>query len=338
MYHDSEFKHALWFTLLLVVVIVPIQFVIAFVMALIVNAKLKGRGLLLFIFILPLAVSDLAAGLVWQQIFTDHGYLNTILEHLGIIDQPKIWIDPSHSNWLLGEVVLTEMWRSTAFIMIILVAGLQGIPKEFGEAAEVFGASFFQRVRNVTLPMLKPALQVALLFRIIFAFEVFASVIAITGRREDDARGRVAALAGRVPRPARRLGVRPADPRALARRGRHRGEGPADAEGEAAAMSSVGLTEPQHARRCRPRAAVSQQAAHPARAGRVLLYVLAIAMALWVILPIYFITLGAFSTQDAVYAYPRELLPRHLSTDTLSFFLHSTGHHRRARCAACRSR
>ena len=162
--------------------IVPLQFVIAFVMALLVNATLHGRGLILFVFILPLAVSDLAAGLVWQQIFTDHGYLNTILQHLGIIDQPKIWIDPSHSNWLLGEVVLTEMWRSTAFIMIILVAGLQGIPKEFGEAAEVFGAGFFQRIRNVTLPMLKPALQVALLFRIIFAFEVFASVIAITGR------------------------------------------------------------------------------------------------------------------------------------------------------------
>lgn len=182
MVHDAEFKHALWFTLLLVVVIVPLQFVVAFVMALIVNASLKGRGLILFVFILPLAVSDLAAGLVWQQIFTDHGYLNTILQHLGIIDQPTIWIDPRHSNWLLGEVVLTEMWRSTSFIMIILVAGLQGIPKEFGEAAEVFGAGFWQRIRHVTLPMLKPSLQVALLFRIIFAFEVFASVIAITGR------------------------------------------------------------------------------------------------------------------------------------------------------------
>jgi len=62
-----------------------------------------------------------------------------------------------------------------------------------------------------------------------------------------------------------------------------------------------------------------------AKLTRVVLYVLALAMALWVILPIYFITLGAFSTQDSVYAYPRELLPRHLSTDTLSFFLHSTG-------------
>jgi multiple sugar transport system permease protein len=182
MYHDTEFKHALTFTLLLVAVIVPLQFVIALVMALVVNQRLRGRGIILFIFILPLAVSDLAAGLVWQSIFTDHGYLNTILQGLGLIDQPQIWIDPTHSNWLLAEVVLTEMWRSTSFIMVILVAGLQGIPKEFSEAAEVFGAGFFQRIRTVILPMLKPALQVALLLRIIFAFEVFASVIAITGR------------------------------------------------------------------------------------------------------------------------------------------------------------
>jgi multiple sugar transport system permease protein len=182
MYHDPDFKHALTFTLLLVAVIVPLQFAIALTMALIVNAKLRGRGLILFIFILPLAVSDLAGGLVWQSIFTDHGYLNTLLQGVGIIDQPKIWIDPRHSNWLLGEVVLAEMWRSTSFIMVILVAALQGIPKEFGEAAEVFGAGFFRRIWSVTLPMLKPALQVALLLRIIFAFEVFASVIAITGR------------------------------------------------------------------------------------------------------------------------------------------------------------
>jgi multiple sugar transport system permease protein len=182
MYHDIDFWPALKFTLLLVAVIVPIQFVLALVMALLVNSTLRGRSILLFVFIVPLAVSDLAAGLVWQSIFTENGYLNTILEGVGILDHPQIWIDQRHSNWLLGEVVLTEMWRSTAFIMVILVAGLQGIPKEYGEAAEVFGAGFFQRLRTVVLPMLKPALQVALLLRIIFAFEVFASVIAITGR------------------------------------------------------------------------------------------------------------------------------------------------------------
>jgi multiple sugar transport system permease protein len=182
MANDVNFDHALRFTLLLVVVIVPIQFVLALVMALIANAKLRGRGLFLAIFILPLAISDLAAGLVWQAILTERGYLNTVLEKVGLIDQEYIWLDPTKSNHLLIAVVVAELWRSTAFVMVIFLAGLQGIPHEYTEAAEVFGAGLFQRVRQVILPMLKPSIQVALLFRIIFAFEAFAVVLAITGR------------------------------------------------------------------------------------------------------------------------------------------------------------
>jgi multiple sugar transport system permease protein len=182
MYNDLNFNPALTFTLLLVGVIVPIQFVLALVMALIANSKLHGRGLFLAIFILPLAISDLAAGLVWQAILTERGYLNTFLTKVGIIDQDYIWLDPTKPNNLLIAVVLAELWRSTAFVMVIFLAGLQGIPHEYTEAAEVFGAGFFQRVRRVILPLLKPAIQVALLFRIIFAFEAFAVIIAITGR------------------------------------------------------------------------------------------------------------------------------------------------------------
>jgi multiple sugar transport system permease protein len=182
MANDANFEDALKFTLLLVGVIVPLQFVLALAMALLVNAKVRGRGLFLAIFILPLAVSDLAAGLVWQSILTERGYLNTLLEKVGLIDQPYIWLNPSKPNQLLFAVVIAELWRSTAFVMVIFLAGLQGIPREYSEAAEVFGAGFFQRVRRVILPMLKPSLQVALLFRIIFAFEAFAVVIALTGR------------------------------------------------------------------------------------------------------------------------------------------------------------
>jgi multiple sugar transport system permease protein len=181
MVDDARFGEAMRFTLLLVVVIVPIQFVLALGMALLVNSKLHGRGVFLAIFILPLAVSDLAAGLVWQSILTERGYLNTVLEKVGLIDQPHIWLDPTKPNQLLAAVVIAEIWRSTAFVMVIFLAGLQGIPKEYSEAAEVFGAGFFQRVRTVILPMLKPSIQVALLFRIIFAFEAFAVIIAITG-------------------------------------------------------------------------------------------------------------------------------------------------------------
>jgi multiple sugar transport system permease protein len=182
MLDDTNFKQALTFTLLLVGVIVPIQFVLALVMALIVNSKLHGRSLFLAVFILPLAISDLAAGLVWQAILTERGYLNTLLTKVGIIDQDYIWLDPTKPNNLLIAVVVAELWRSTAFVMVIFLAGLQGIPHEYTEAAEVFGAGFFQRVRQVILPMLKPSIQVALLFRIIFAFEAFAVIIAITGR------------------------------------------------------------------------------------------------------------------------------------------------------------
>ncbi len=182
MVNDASFGDAFRFTLLLVVVIVPLQFVLAFAMALLVNSKLHGRGLFLAIFILPLAISDLAAGLVWQSILTERGYLNTLLEKVGLVDQPYIWLDPTKPNQLLLAVVVAEIWRSTAFVMVIFLAGLQSIPHEYGEAAEVFGAGFFQRIRTVILPMLKPSLQVALLFRIIFAFEAFAVVLAITGQ------------------------------------------------------------------------------------------------------------------------------------------------------------
>jgi multiple sugar transport system permease protein len=181
MKEDLRFGEALRFTLLLIVVIVPLQFVLALGMALLVNAKLRLRGVFLYVFLLPLAISDLAAGIVWSAIFTETGYLNTILQRVGILEFPRIWINPQDETMLLIAVVAAEIWRSTALIMIILVAGLQGIPKEFTEAAEVFGAGFFQRVRRVILPMLKPAIQVALLLRIILAFEVFSTVIAITG-------------------------------------------------------------------------------------------------------------------------------------------------------------
>lgn len=182
MLDDVAFGQAFRFTLLLIVVIVPVQFVLALAMALLVNAKLEGSGIFLYIFLLPLAISDLAAGIVWSSIFTERGYLNTVLEKVWVLDQPFIWIDPRHESLLLLTVVVAEVWRSTAIIMIILVAGLQGIPRDYSEAAEVFGASFLQRVRHVILPMLKPSIQVALLLRIILAFEVFSTVIAITGQ------------------------------------------------------------------------------------------------------------------------------------------------------------
>ena len=86
MVNDAAFPEAMSFTFLLILVIVPIQFVLAFGMALLLNAKLELGGLFLYIFLLPLAISDLAAGIAWTAIFTELGYLNTILGGIGVLD------------------------------------------------------------------------------------------------------------------------------------------------------------------------------------------------------------------------------------------------------------
>ena len=181
MIADANFRSAVLTTVALVILVLPIQFVLAMSMALVVNARLKGSGLWLYVFALPLGISELAAGIVWVSVFTQTGWLNSILEGLGVIDRPIIW-QSSETAWLLiVTIVIAEAWRATSIIMIILVAGLQSIPPEYLEAAEVYGATTWQKVRHVVLPMLRPSLQVALILRAILAFQVFATVIALAG-------------------------------------------------------------------------------------------------------------------------------------------------------------
>lgn len=181
MLNDARFSGALTTTVLLVILIIPIQFALAMSMALIINARLKGQGLWLYVYALPLGISELAAGIVWVSIFTQSGWLNSILMNLGVIERPITWQSAETAWLLIACVIIAEAWRATSIIMIILVAGLQSIPNEFLEAAEVYGASTWQKVRRVILPMLRPSLQVALILRTILAFQVFATVIAIAG-------------------------------------------------------------------------------------------------------------------------------------------------------------
>ena len=126
MLGDERFAKALTTTLLLVVIIVPIQFVVAMGMALVVNARLKGTDLWLYIFALPLGVSELAAGIVWFSIFTEQGWLNSLLTQVGILDRPFIFLDYQRPTLLILTIVVAEAWRATSIVMIILVAGLQG--------------------------------------------------------------------------------------------------------------------------------------------------------------------------------------------------------------------
>ena len=162
--------------------VIPLQVALALVMGLMLQRMTRGRELVLWIWTIPLGVSDLAAGLVWLAILQDSGYLNTLLFQIGVISGPTAYLNSETPVALFFAVVLAEIWRATAIVLIILVAGIQLIPKEFGEAADIFGASPWTKFRRITLPLLKPSLQSALILRTVLAFEVFAVVYALGGR------------------------------------------------------------------------------------------------------------------------------------------------------------
>lgn len=179
---DLNFGLAMRNTLILVAIVVPLQVAMALAMAMMLQKVERGRMTHLYIWTIPLGISDLAAGIVWLAILTDRGYLNSLLQAFGMLDGPTTWLSISSPIALFACVIVAEIWRATAIVLVILVAGVQLIPKEYDEAAEVFGAGPWKRFFKITLPLLKPSLQSALILRTVLAFEVFAVVYALAGR------------------------------------------------------------------------------------------------------------------------------------------------------------
>jgi multiple sugar transport system permease protein len=182
MLGDLDFLDAARNTFALVLCVVPLQLAAALGMSMMLRHVRWGRDIVLWIWTIPLGISDLAAGLVWLALLTDKGYLNTILYQLGVIPAPQSWLTYETPGVLFLGILIAEFWRATAIVFVVIVAGVQLVPKEFEEAASVFGATAWQRFRRVTLPLLRSSIQTALILRTVLAFEAFAVVLAIGGR------------------------------------------------------------------------------------------------------------------------------------------------------------
>ena len=176
-----KFPISLQNTLLLAAAVVPVQLALALLMATMVNKMQRGRSLILYVWTIPLGISDLAAGIIWLAIFEQSGFLNSMMSGLGLVDRPVTFLSYQSPLIVFIAIALAEIWRATAIMLVILVAGIGLIPKEYHEAAEVFGASRWKRFLWVTLPLLRPSLQTALILRVVLAFEVFAVVAALGG-------------------------------------------------------------------------------------------------------------------------------------------------------------
>jgi trehalose/maltose transport system permease protein len=168
---DTVFRQAIWVTLKFTVITVVFEFAIGLGIAMVVNSNFKGRGLTRAIMLVPWAMITVVSAQMWKFMFNQtSGVINDMLGKLHITDN-QAWL--AQPNTVLGSMCAVDIWKTTPFVALLLLAGLQVIPGDLYEAANVDGASKIQSFMRITLPLLRPAILVTLIFRTLDALRVF---------------------------------------------------------------------------------------------------------------------------------------------------------------------
>jgi multiple sugar transport system permease protein len=164
--------HALWVTLIITVVSLVIEFVLGMALALLMFRTLFFRGTVRTIILIPYGIVTVAAAYGWQYAWTPNtGYLSALFNNSAPLTK---------TGTALAVIILAEIWKTTPFMALLLMAGLSLVPEDLQKAARVDGASAWQRFVRITLPLMKPAILVALLFRTLDAFRVFDNIYILT--------------------------------------------------------------------------------------------------------------------------------------------------------------
>lgn len=159
---------------------VAVEMVLGVAFALLLHRSFRGRGLARAIVVLPWALPTAVMALAWSWIFNDSfGVANDVLQRLGLAREPIAWL--GHGGTAMVAMVAADVWKTTPFVTLIVLAGLQAIPHEVIEAARVDGLGARQRLARITLPLLAPSLIVALAFRMVQAYGAFDLVYVMTG-------------------------------------------------------------------------------------------------------------------------------------------------------------
>ena len=174
---DPLFIETLRNTIIFTLLAIPLTTVLGFFLALLCNRKLRGISLLRAAYFAPYITNVVAIGYIWYWIYNpERGLINGLLSGIGI-DGPA-WL--SSSTWALPAVVIVSVWQGAGYPMVIFLAGLQAIPKDLYEAAEIDGASWWNQVRRITLPLLTPSLFFVLVTQFITSFQVFGVIYIMT--------------------------------------------------------------------------------------------------------------------------------------------------------------
>lgn len=176
---DGFFLAALWHTLVYAVVALTFEFLIGLGLALLLNREMRGRSLFRASLLVPLMLPPVVVGVVWRLMLNPNfGAINGTLKSLGFNTERLTWT--ASPKLALMSVIAVDVWQWTPFVFLVLLAGLQAIPQEPYEAARIDGSSAWQTFRHITLPLLKPAILIALLLRTMDLLRVFDQIFILT--------------------------------------------------------------------------------------------------------------------------------------------------------------
>jgi multiple sugar transport system permease protein len=176
--NDPLFRTVLWNTFYFTIASVPSSTILALILALILNAGLRGVPIFRAMYFLPVITATVVVALIWRWFYNpDFGILNYVLYRLGM-DSPPNWL--ASRDWAMPSVIILSVWKQVGYNMVIFLAGLQAIPSSLYDAASIDGAGRWQRFRDITLPLLTPTTFFVVVVSIIGSLQVFDAVLVLT--------------------------------------------------------------------------------------------------------------------------------------------------------------
>ena len=181
---DPTWWRAVWNTVWFTLVSVSLETILGMAIALTLNAHFRGRGLMRAAVLIPWAIPTIVSAKMWGWMYHDQfGLINDLLMRIGILSEPLAWTaDPDLAMW---AVIMVDVWKTTPFMTLLILAGLQMLPQDCYESAKVDGVHPVKVFFKVTLPLIRPALMVAVIFRALDSLRIFDLIYVLTSNSED---------------------------------------------------------------------------------------------------------------------------------------------------------
>jgi multiple sugar transport system permease protein len=176
---DHRFHRSIGNTVYYTAALVPLTTALGLLIALLLNAQIRAKGIFRTLFYLPVITPLVIASIVWKGVYQgDHGLLNYYLMELHIINEPLLWL--SDKRLAMPAVIITNIWKSVGFAMVVYLAGLQAIPQDFYDAAKVDGANGLRRLKDITIPLLSTSTFFVIIILLLGSLQAFTQIFVMT--------------------------------------------------------------------------------------------------------------------------------------------------------------